>query len=90
MVPFPTNVKFLATVDESTLATTHAVNPGYPTFHPVAWCHYYDGGRAWLTTLGTAAGATAPGGSTVPNAAAFQSLLVNGIMSAMGVVPFCT
>jgi uncharacterized protein len=95
MVPFPTNVKFLATVDESTLATKKAVSPPYPTFHPVAWCHYYDGGRAWITTLGTDASATSditipPTPSTVPNRAAFQSLLVNGVKSAMGLIPFCT
>ncbi len=95
MIPFPTNVKFLATVDESTLATKKAVSPPYPTFHPVAWCHYYDGGRAWITTLGTDASATSditipPTPSTVPNRAAFQSLLVNGIKSTMGLLPFCT
>ena len=28
------------------------VHPGHGNFHPVAWCQYYDGGRAWLTTLG--------------------------------------
>ena len=27
-------------------------HPGHGNFHPVAWCQYYDGGRAWLTTLG--------------------------------------
>jgi hypothetical protein len=95
MVPFPNNVKFLATVDENTLATKKAVSPGYPTFHPVAWCHYYDGGRAWVTTLGTDASATSdttipPTASTVPNRAAFQSMLVNGIKSTMGLIPFCT
>jgi hypothetical protein len=92
--PFPTNVKFLATVDESTLAITKAVHPGHPTFHPVAWCHYYDGGRAWITSLGTDASATSDLTTTpspsVPNRAAFQSLLVNGIKSAMGMIPFCT
>jgi uncharacterized protein len=92
--PFPTNVKFLATVDESTLAITKAVHPGHPTFHPVAWCHYYDGGRAWITSLGTDASATSDLTTTpspsVPNRAAFQSLLINGIKSAMGMIPFCT
>jgi uncharacterized protein len=95
MVPFPKNVKFLATVDENSLATKKAVSPGYPTFHPVAWCHYYGGGRAWITTLGTDASATSdltipPTASTVPNRAAFQSMLVNGVKSAMGLIPFCT
>ncbi len=95
LVPFPKDVKFLATVDDSTLAVTKPVGPGYPSFHPVAWCHYYDGGRAWITSLGTDASATSdltipPTGSTVPNRAAFQSMLVNGIKSAMGLIPFCT
>ena len=72
---------------------------GFPSFHPVAWCHYYDGGRAWLTTLGHDVRAThdmslptnQPGGATFfPGAAEFQSLIVNGIKSAMGLIPFCT
>jgi hypothetical protein len=92
--PYPKNVKFLATVDESTLAVKKAVHPGHPAFHPVAWCHYYDGGRAWITSLGTDASATSDltttPSPTVPNRAAFQSLLVNGIKSAMGLIPFCT
>ena len=52
LVPYPTKVKFLATVDETTLATLSNQHPGHGSFHPVAWCQYYDGGRAWLTTLG--------------------------------------
>jgi len=99
LVPYPTNVKFLVTVDENTLATKRSVHPGFPSFHPVAWCHYYDGGRAWLTTLGHDVRAThdmslptnQPGGATFfPGAAEFQSLIVNGIKSAMGLIPFCT
>jgi len=95
LVPFPTNVKFLVTVDESTLATKRSVHPGFPTFHPVAWCHYYDGGRAWITTLGHDVSDTSdlsipPTSSTVPGRAEFQKLLVNGIKSAMGLIPFCT
>ena len=90
-----TNVKFLATVDENTLATKRTVHPGFPNFHPVAWCHYYDGGRAWITTLGHDVSATSditipPGTNTVPGRAQFQSLIVNGIKSAMGLIPFCT
>jgi uncharacterized protein len=95
LVPYPTNVKFLVTVDESTLATKRSVHPGFPSFHPVAWCHYYDGGRAWITTLGHDVSDTSditlpPGPNTVPNIAAFQKLIVNGIKSAMGLIPFCT
>jgi type 1 glutamine amidotransferase len=99
LVPYPTNVKFLAAVDESTLATKRSVHPGFPSFHPVSWCHYYNGGRAWLTTLGHDVRDThdltdplaQPGGSQfIPGAAQFQSLIVNGIKSAMGLIPFCT
>jgi hypothetical protein len=96
LVPFPTDVKFLATVDENTLATKHSTHPGFPSFHPVAWCQYYDGGRAWITTLGhslvdTSDTSTAPSEADFPPAgrAAFQKLLVNGIKSAMGLQPFC-
>ena len=89
LVPYPTGVKFLVTVDESTLATKRSVHPGFPTFHPVAWCQYYNGGRVWVTTLGHNQRATAAN-STFPGANQFQSLIVNGIMSAAGLVPFCT
>jgi type 1 glutamine amidotransferase len=99
LVPYPTEVKFLATVDESTLAVKKDVHPGHGVFHPVAWCQYYDGGRAWLTTLGHDARAwqdvtlpdNQPGGANYfPGAAEFQTLIVNGIKSAMGLQPFCT
>ncbi len=89
LVPFPTNVKFLATVDESSLATTRTTHPGHGRFHPVAWCQYYDGGRAFLTTLGHD-GAAFTDGSGFPGQVQFKMLLVNGIKSAMGLVPFCT
>ena len=46
------SVKFLATVDENSLATKRTVHPGHGDFHPVAWCQYYDGGRSWVTSLG--------------------------------------
>jgi len=87
--PFPTNVKFLATVDENTLATKHTVHPGHPKFHPVAWCQYYDGGRSWVTTLGHD-GAAFTDGSSFPSQGQFKQLIVNGIKSAMGLIPFCT
>jgi type 1 glutamine amidotransferase len=87
--PFPTSVKFLATVDENTLATKHTVHPGHPKFHPVAWCQYYDGGRSWVTTLGHDAGAFADG-SGFPGQAQFKRLIVGGIKSAMGLTEFCT
>ncbi len=88
LVPYPTMVKFLATVDENTLATRRTVHPGHGDFHPVAWCQYYDGGRAWLTTLGHHADAFTDG-SSFPGQAEFKRLIVNGILSAMGNIPFC-
>lgn len=90
LVPFPTNVNFLATVDTSTLlqgpGSTH---PGHGDFHPVSWCQYYDGGRSWVTTLGHDANQYREN-SDFPGAAEFQEHIVQGIKSAMGLVPFCT
>lgn len=89
LMPFPENVKFLATVDTATLnPLTGAPHPGHAGFHPVAWCQYYDGGKAWLTTLGHNANSfQTPGG---PGAEAFQKLLMGGVKSVMGLTPFCT
>jgi type 1 glutamine amidotransferase len=89
LVPYPTNVKFLATVDENTLASKGSGHPGHGNFHPVAWCQYYDGGRAFLTTLGHDALAFTDG-SGFPGQPEFKKLIVQGIKSAMGLTPFCT
>ena len=88
LVPYPTNVKFLANVDENTLATKGTTHPGHGSFHPVAWCQYYDGGRSWVTTLGHD-GQAFTDGSSFPGQAQFKHLIVNGILSAMGNIPFC-
>lgn len=88
LVPYPTKVKFLATVDETSLATKSTSHPGHGNFHPVAWCQYYDGGRAWLTTLGHDADAFIDG-SGLPGQAQFKQMVVQGIKSAMGLTPFC-
>ncbi len=88
LVPFPTRVKFLATVDETSLATKSSTHPGHGDFHPVAWCQYYDGGRAWLTTLGHDTQAFTDG-SGLPGQAQFKKMVVNGILSAMGNISFC-
>jgi uncharacterized protein len=89
LVPFPDQVRFLATVDESTMATRKTTgHPGHGDFHPVAWCQYYDGGRAWLTTLGHDAKDFSTDGS-FPGAQYFQKMLLGGIESAMGKSPFC-
>jgi type 1 glutamine amidotransferase len=87
--PFPTNVKFLATVDEDTLGTLSDEHPGHGKFHPIAWCQYYDGGRSWVTSLGHAAEAFTDGSGFVGQAQ-FKQFIVNGILSAMGNIPFCT
>jgi type 1 glutamine amidotransferase len=87
--PFPTRVKFLATVDETTLATRREIHPGHGDFHPIAWCQYYDGGRSWVTTLGHD-GAAFTDGSGFPGQPQFKQMIVNGIKSAMGLEPFCT
>ena len=87
--PFPTKVKFLVNVDEDSLATRREIHPGHGKFHPVAWCQYYDGGRVWVTTLGHDRAAFTEG-SGFPGQAAFQSMITNGILSAMGLLPFCT
>jgi type 1 glutamine amidotransferase len=87
--PFPTRVKFLAVVDENTLATRREIHPGHGDFHPIAWCQYYDGGRSWVTTIGHD-GAAFTDGSGFPSQPQFKQLIVNGIKSAMGLVPFCT
>ena len=86
--PFPTDVKFLATVDEDSLATLSSSHPGHGDFHPIAWCQYYDGGRSWVTTLGHD-GAAFTDGSGFPGQAQFKQLIVNGILSAMGDIKFC-
>jgi len=111
LAPFPTKVRFLATVDEkswtgappegppppgvvpqgpprSRLPKAVGSHPGHGGFHPVAWCQYYDGGKAWLTTLGHDAGVFSQDGS-FPGATAFQEMLGGGIKSVMGVEPFC-
>ena len=47
--------------------------------HPIAWCHDYDGGRAWYTALGhTAESWTEP---------AFLQHVLGGIRTAAGVTP---
>ena len=88
LIPFPRNVKFLVTVDTSTLAQGPGnSHPGHGNFHPVSWCQYYDGGKSWVTTLGHDRGAF---DGSQPGAAEFQRHIIAGIKSVMGLVPFCT
>ena len=91
LVPFPSRVRVLATVDESTLlrgVRGSMGHPGHGDLHPVAWCQYYDGGRAWVTTLGHDARDFSDD-ATFPGAEEFQKLILGGIQSAMGKAPFC-
>jgi glucose/arabinose dehydrogenase len=69
-----TNVHVLATIDESTY-----VGGANGFDHPIAWSHYYDGGRAWYT-----AGGHTPESFSEP---LFQAHLLGGIQFAAGVKP---
>lgn len=79
------NVRLLLSVDESTMARGTKGSYGHPGFgeepHPVSWCHYYDGGRAWLTTLGHS--------EEIFENDDFLLHVVGGIEGAMGKEPFC-
>ena len=88
-MPFPAKVKFLLGVDESTLATKSNVHPGHGKFHPLTWCQYYDGGRSWVTALGHDSLAWTDGSGFVGQEF-FKRHIVNGILSAMGNLPFCS
>ncbi len=89
LVPFPSHVRFLAEVDESTLSTTRGStgHPGHGDEHPVSWCHYYDGGRAWLTTLGHDNAAWSP--VQLDGDQEFKKHIVGGLQSVVGAAPFC-
>ncbi len=78
------NVRLLLEVDDSTRDSTKGFfgHPGtYEGPHPVSWCHYYDGGRAWLTTLGHS--------EEIFRNEHYLAHILGGIESAMGRNPFC-
>jgi type 1 glutamine amidotransferase len=90
LVPFPSRVRILAKVDESTLpegATGGSGHPGHGRNHPVSWCQYYDGGRSWVTTLGHAVEAWTD--APMPGDEHFLRHVLGGIESAMGRSAFC-
>ncbi|MGQ5262034.1 ThuA domain-containing protein [Micromonospora sp. ZYX-F-536] len=90
LVPFPSQVRVLAKVDESTLpegAQGGSGHPGHGANHPVSWCQYYDGGRSWVTTLGHAVEAWTEAPMTGDRY--FLDHVLGGIESAMGRGPFC-
>jgi type 1 glutamine amidotransferase len=93
LIPFPTNVKFLMTVDEKSLAGgTSGVageHPGHGAFHPVAWCQYFDGGKVFATTLGHD-GMLFTDGSGVPGQVQYKQMIENAILAVTGAIPFCT
>jgi hypothetical protein len=67
----PERVRVLVEIDESSYA---GGSMGYR--HPMAWCHAYDGGRAWYTALGHT-----PESYAEP---LFQEHLLGGILWAAG------
>ena len=77
-----------AKVDTDTLnpvgGSTH---PGHPGDHPVTWCHYFDGGRSWVTSLGHDVGAWQ---GTTEGSEYFKQHVLGGILSTAGAKPFCT
>ncbi|HYZ56397.1 MAG TPA: ThuA domain-containing protein [Streptosporangiaceae bacterium] len=46
------NVRVLATVDEKTYNPVGYTGGSMGADHPIAWCHPYDGGRAFYTAMG--------------------------------------
>jgi len=68
-------LNYLLTVDESSYQTQadwgHVKGEGMGEFHPIAWYHYFDGGRSFYTALGHM--------SSTYEIAAFQSHLFGGI-----------
>ena len=89
-VPFPSKVRFLLTVDEKTLPNGvrgSMGHPGHGDFHPVSWCQYYDGGRAWVTSLGHDSAAW--NDTPLTGDEFFMKHILGGIESAMGRTPFC-
>ncbi|GIF75862.1 ThuA domain-containing protein [Asanoa siamensis] len=90
LVPFPSDVRVLARVDEATLpdgAEGGSGHPGHGRDHPVSWCQYYDGGRSWVTTLGHAVEAWTD--APMAGDQQFMAHVLGGIESAMGRAPFC-
>jgi type 1 glutamine amidotransferase len=86
--PYPSFVKVLLEVDaETSLQNTRGGHPGHGEEHAVSWCHYYDGGRSWLTTLGHDVAAWTD--AELVGDTHFKQHVVSGIESAMGVKQFC-
>ena len=84
MQPYPTNVKFVLRLDETSLALRHGTHPGHGDFSPRAWCQNYDGGHVWVTPIGHDTNCYRDG-SGFPGQAEFHRLVVQGIKMTMGV-----
>ena len=82
--PFPTNVKYLLRLDETSLQTRHGTHPGHGDFSPRAWCQNYDGGHVWVTPIGHDT-RFYQDGSGFPGQAEFKRLVVQGIKMTMGI-----
>jgi len=89
LVPFPTKVRELLLLKPGSSGSIVGFNghPGHPLHHPLSWCQYYDGGRSWVTSLGhdVANYTTAP----LPGKDSFKEHVMGGILSVIGVEPFC-
>ena len=86
--PYPSYVNVLLEVDEATsLNGRDSGHPGHGAEHAISWCHYYDGGRAWLTTLGHDPAAWSD--AAMVNDDLFKQHVMEGLESTMGIKPFC-
>ncbi|MBU3020728.1 ThuA domain-containing protein [Aestuariibacter sp. A3R04] len=58
--PHVSDLNYLITVDESTYNTKadwgNVTGNGMGAFHPIAWYHYFEGGRSFYTSLGHMSG----------------------------------
>ena len=88
LYPYPSYVNVLLEATPETIAPDRPNSTlGHGDHLPLSWAHYYDGGRAWLTTLGHEVEVWEdPDGTT--NGDLFKEHVLNGIESAMGVSDF--
>lgn len=88
LYPYPSEVRVLLSVDEDSWETPKTSgHPGHGREHPVSWCQYYDGGRAWLTTLGHDVELWTEG--DLVGGPEIKEHIVQGVLSTAGEQPFC-
>ncbi len=87
--PFPTKVRELVLLKPGSSGDIRGFNghPGHPRHHPISWCQYYDGGRSWVTSLGHDVANYS--GDALPGKESFKEHVMGGILSVIGVEPFC-